>query len=203
MSEINVDLRETHCIGARTREHIMSQHVCSALALYGIHLTGLSWALPEFHFVRPNPSMSQVLVSLSGWGYVLVDGSWQRCGEGMAYITPAGVPHAYYAVEDVCWHIGWVCYEHKEHERIGHNGSPMLLAVDPHDLAHSIKCLYREVVGQGEQAVMHPWAQLIHVYAQRILKRTSNEERLQHLWDIVNADIAYPWTCRNSPHGQA
>jgi AraC-like DNA-binding protein len=192
MSEINNDLREMHMVGAQTREQIVSQHVCNALALYGIHLVGLSWALPEFRFVRPNAPMSQILVCLSGWGYVWVDGVWERCSEGMAYITPAGVPHGYYAVEETCWHICWVSYA--QHERLGSSGLPILIGVDPRDLALAIERLYREAVGQGEQAVMHPWAQLVHVYTQRILRNTGGEERLQHLWDIVNEDIAYAWS---------
>jgi transcriptional regulator GlxA family with amidase domain len=42
---------------------------------------------------------------------------------------------------------------------------------------------------------MQLWAQLIHSYAQRILSgQAGNELRLQHIWDAVNADIAYPWS---------
>lgn len=194
MSETNQDLREIHIIGAQTREHIVSQHLCHALSLYGIHLLGVSWALPGFRFVRPRPTMSQVLVCLSGWGYVWVDGSWKHCSEGMAYITPAHAFHAYYAASEDCWQMCWVCYNRQEDERVGNIGQPMLISVDPRDLALAIKCLYREAIHHGEQAVMHPWAQLVHSYVQRILRYTGGEERLQHLWDLVNANIAYPWS---------
>lgn len=110
MSESNIDLRETHIVGARTRERIVSNHVCKALSLYGIHLTGLSSARPDFRFVRLQPVISQVLVCLSGQGYVLMNEEWKSCSSGMAYITPPGISHAYYAVGDDPWEIGWVTY---------------------------------------------------------------------------------------------
>jgi AraC-like DNA-binding protein len=195
MSESNITLRETHIIGASTRERIVSHHVCKTMPLYGIYLTGLSSAHSDFRFVRQRPAISQILVCLSGEGKVLVDGQWKCCSEGMAYITPPGTLHAYYATGEHPWEICWVMYGLEEQERfLSVTRDPLLIRVDPYPLAQTIEGLYREAISQAEQTTMQSWAQLTHIYAQRILTRqTGNEIRLQHIWDVVNADIAYPW----------
>lgn len=197
MSESHIELRETHMIGSQTRERIVSSSICKALSLYGIHLTGLSSALPGFRFVRLRPGMSQVFVCMSGWGYVWVNGNWERCASGMAYITPPGVLHAYYAVQEVPWETCWVIYGQGEHNYIANaTKSPLLLQIEPHPLAQAIEGLYRESIGQGEQIIMHSWAQLLQSYAHRIVRETGNASRLQRVWDAVNADIAYPWNSK-------
>jgi AraC-like DNA-binding protein len=195
MSESNIDLRETHIIGARTRERIVSSHVCKALSLYGIHLTGLSSARPDFRFVRLQPTISQILVCLSGEGYVLVDGEWKSCNSGTAYITPPGVLHAYHAAGEVLWEICWVMYGPEEQARfLAASRYPLLIQVDPYPLSQSIEGLYRESISQADQPIMQLWAQLLHSYVQRLLThQTSNELRLQRIWDAVNADIAFSW----------
>ncbi|SRR5579884_3999585 len=195
MSESNINIRETHIIGARTRERIVSRHVCQALSFYGIYLTGLSTAFPDFRFVRQQPAISQILVCLSGEGNVLVDGQWKCCNSGMAYITPPGNLHAYYAVGEDPWEICWVMYGPEEQERfLATTRYPLLAQVDPYPLSQSIEGLYRETMSQAEQTAMQCWTQLIHIYTQRMLTgQADNEIRLQHIWDAVNADIAYPW----------
>jgi AraC-like DNA-binding protein len=196
MSESNINLRETHIIGERTRERIVSNHVCKALSLYGIYLTGLSSAYPDFRFVRMQPAISQILLCLSGQGNVLIDGRWKPCTGGIAYITPPGAAHAYYATGEVPWEICWVTYGPEEQERfLAATRYPLLAQIDPYPLSQSIEGLYRESIGQAEPTVMQLWVQLLHSYTQRILVRQStNELRLQHIWDAVNADIAYPWS---------
>lgn len=194
MSENNIDLRETHTIGPQTREQIVNRHLCNALGLYAIHLTGLSYAQGTFTFIRPCPTIRQVLVCLSGSGEVWVDGRWVECSPGMAYITQPGVLHAYHTRNEGAWQICWVMYKRQEQERTSQLGSPMLINVETRNLALAIKGLYREAIGQGEPAAMHAWAQLVHIHAQRMFQRTGTRTRLQNLWDSVNADIAYPWT---------
>ena len=197
MSESNIDLRETHIIGARTREQIVSSGVCPALSLSTIYLTGTSEALPDFRFVRLQPVISQLFACLDGWGYVGVNGQWVRCEAGMVYLTPPGVFHAYYAVEESCWKTCWVIYRQEGDERPAiESACPLLIRADAQDLAHAIQGLYRESVGQAGAGIMYSWAQLVHLYARRIISQSSHEARLHRLWEMVNTDIAYPWNSR-------
>src|SRR6266700_1002129 len=167
MSESNIILRETHIIGARTHEHIVSRQVCKAMSLYGMHLTGLSSAHTDFRFVRQQPAISQILVCLSGEGNVLVDGQWKCCNSGTAYITPPGTLHAYYATGEDPWEICWVTYGQEEQERfVATTRYPLLTQVDPYPLSQTIEGLYRESMNQMEQTAMQCWTQLIHIYAQ-------------------------------------
>ncbi|GCE46028.1 AraC-like DNA-binding protein [Thermosporothrix hazakensis] len=193
MSETQADLRETHIVGADTDEQMVGKQACPALGFYRIQLTGISKALPPFRFVRVRPSMSQILVCLSGCGSVLIDGQWTPCTRGMAYVTPPDCLHAYHA--ESAWEICWITYnEDPPGQPMVAVKRPTLLEIDPYPLAASIEGLYREYIGAAEQAVMQQWTQLIHIHAQRIVGPVHMERRLQQLWERVNADIAAPWT---------
>ncbi|MBO0780416.1 MAG: AraC family transcriptional regulator [Ktedonobacteraceae bacterium] len=197
MSDIQTDLCETHVIGEYTNEHIVSQQACQAFAFYRLQLAGISIARPPFCFVRKQPRMSQLIVCLDGWGYVLVDGAWERCTPGMAYATPAGHLHAYHASDEVVWKICWVMYDEAAHgQPVIAVDRPTLLPAEPQELAVAIDGLYREYIGLSEQLVMQQWVQLVHIHAQRIVGPVRMERRLQRLWEVVNADITFPWTNR-------
>lgn len=194
MSYINVDLRETHIVGTETREQVVSPTNCPALALYRIRLAGISYALPPFRFVRHQPAMSQLLVCLAGSGQVWMDEQWQECSAGMAYVTPTGAFHAYYASSDEPWHIYWLMYdEHEESISATVAGRPALLRVEPAELGRALEGLYHEYMGPGEEAVMLQWTQLIHVYAQRMMGEKHSDPRLLELFKTVDANLAYPW----------
>ncbi|MBI3830577.1 MAG: helix-turn-helix transcriptional regulator [Planctomycetes bacterium] len=201
MGEINMDLRDTHMIGARTRERIVSPKACPALAALGIQLTGLSDTHLGFKFVRVKPQMSQVLACLEGSGRVLLDGTWKHCGPGKAYVTPLGALHAYEAPSRGPWRICWVIFEPPTSGGSGDlaaplvaGGKPLLLETDPKPLAAAIEGLYREHIGPGEPGVLHAWAQLVSRLARRIAGPLEIDPRLWKVWEAVGADLASPWT---------
>ncbi|GCF11366.1 AraC family transcriptional regulator [Dictyobacter arantiisoli] len=191
MSYSHVPLRETHIIGAATRELLISPQLCSALSLYHIVLAGISYALPPFRFERLRPTMSQILVCAAGQGRVWIDGGWVDCTPGMAYVTPPGIFHAYHVMEDVPWQLAWVNYE-VEHAVITVE-RPTLLQVDPQELVLALNGLYSEGMGMAEEAVMQQWAQLIHVYARRMVGPKLSDVRLQRLWKQIDSNLAHPW----------
>ncbi|WP_220198710.1 helix-turn-helix transcriptional regulator [Ktedonospora formicarum] len=194
MSESQINLRETHIVGSHTHEQIVGKQACQALSLHRIGLVGMSQARPPFRFERPRPFNSQLLLCLEGWGMILVDGEWQRCPPGTAYLTPPGVAHAYRAVEERPWSVCWVAYDDSlEQASIG-GESTRQVQVDPQPLAAVIAGLYREYIGQAEPAAMQQWAELIALYAQRIIGPERQERRLQQLWEHVNQDISHDWS---------
>src|ERR1051325_181224 len=98
MVEVNMNLCETHMIGYRTRERLVSPRVCPGLATHRISMAGQTIARPGFRFIRVAPKISQVLACTKGSGEVLLEGRWQKCAAGMAYLTPPASLHAYRAV---------------------------------------------------------------------------------------------------------
>lgn len=195
MGDFQENLCETHIIGESTEERMVSKHACQAFAFYHMQLVGISSAFPPFRFVRMQPHTSQLLICLSGWGRVWIDGGWLACPYGTAYATPAGHMHAYHAVEEATWDVCWIVYDESatDHPQIALD-RPTLLRVEPRPLSSAIDGLYREYSGRAEQGVMQQWTQLIHIYAQRMIGQVHVDHRFQSLWDAVNADITAYWT---------
>ena len=186
----NTDLRETHIIGTQTREWLISAALCPALVPHGILLAGLTEAGPGFHFVRPAPRWSQLLVCTSGLGWVWLDGQWARCEAGMAYLTPAGVLHGYQADPAVRWELCWV---QSSDDWLRLSDEPSLLTVEAGPLASALVGLRRETMVAADSALLPPWVFLAASYARRIVRPETGDLRLRRLWETVGADLAHPW----------
>ncbi len=188
------DLRETHQIGANSREWMVGMDTCRPLAAQHIRLTGISDARDGFSFVRHQPDISQILACFSGAGEVLIDGTWKPCRTGEAYLTPGGKLHAYRAVANHGWGVCWISYD----ERPGHPlsiaaATPVLAPYDPRPLHDAIQGLYRECVGPDDPALVHHWTQLIQLLGQRAIRPYATDERLWRLWEKVDADLGHHW----------
>lgn len=190
-----MDLRETHQIGANTHEWMVGKEGCPALAAYHIRLAGVSAAKLGFEFVREHPPMSQILACHSGEGEVLIDGAWQPCRAGSAYLTPTNALHAYRALKDQDWGVCWVMFDEiSGHPPVVTTDAPVLATLDPRPLLDAIQGLYREAVGPAEPALMHHWVELIQLLAARVVRPWHTDERLYRLWELVDADLAHRWT---------
>ncbi len=187
----NTDLRETHILGALTREWLVSAALCPALVPHGILLAGLTDAGPGFRFVRLSPRWSQLLVCTAGWGWVWLDGQWARCEAGTAYLTPPGVLHAYRADPEGRWELAWV---QSPDDWLRLADAPRLLTVDAGPLTAALAGLRREAQDAADPALMAPWAFLVAAYARRMVRPDLGDPRLRRLWETVGADLAHSWT---------
>jgi len=190
-----MELRETHSIGENTREWIVAPRDCPALGRHRIHLTGISDARLGFEFVRPDSPVSQILVCQSGEGRALINGQWQRSGEGTAYVTPAHRPHAYRAVARKRWLVCWLIYSELPGVAplIGASDAS-LLRVDPRPLFSAIQGLHWETAGAASAKVMEHSVELIQLLVSRIVEPYRKDDRLWRVWTAVDADLAHAWT---------
>ena len=189
---------DVHQIGAKTREWMVHRSECAAFANLGINLAGRSEAVAGFSFVRRDPPMAQALLCDGGRGRVWVDGAWAACGAGMAYLTPAGVPHAYQALAGEPWQVIWVMVAAKPGKISPYSlVQPVLAAVDPRPLGEAVRGIYREIghqTGTGAGAgAAHLYAALIEVLVQRLFHPWQGDRRLTALWEEVDGDLAHPW----------
>ncbi|BDI30398.1 AraC family transcriptional regulator [Capsulimonas corticalis] len=192
MLEINQILCEKHIVGAETQEWLVSYQECPPLRMYGIALVGTTQAGPYFHFERPDPTMTQLLVGIEGEGEIWMDGDWRPFEAGNAFFTPARAPHGYRAIPGRPWRVCWVIYttEFKHAPTLGIE-KPLVAPVDVGPISSAIQNLHRETMGQAEPALLRDWASLTHAYAQRAIAPSG---RLQPLWSVVGLDLAYPWS---------
>jgi AraC-like DNA-binding protein len=190
-----MELRQIHSIGAKTREWMVPPHVCPALSRHRIGLTGVSEARQGFHFVRLDAPMSQVLICNGGEGRVWIDGRYRRCTEGMAYITPPRVPHAYQAIKGAPWQLCWVSYaERDDIKPVIESPAPALLQVDPRPMLSAIQGLYWESVGAASPPVMEHSVELIQLLVSRIIQPYHKDDRLWRVWSAVDSDLAAEWS---------
>lgn len=195
MKTTNDELRETHAVGAKTREWMVTPSLSPTLTDHGIFLCGWSEARQGFTFVRPRFPLCQALVCVSGVGEVWIDGEWQECGPGKAYLTPSHVFHAYRAlvdqdVGDSPWVVYWVTY----HAPLIEGKRPMLVRADPDPLSAAIRHLYTEVHGVADRDTLARWTHLVHTCAERIARPATGDPRLHRLWIAVMNAPEQEWT---------
>jgi AraC-like DNA-binding protein len=192
-------LRETHNIGTDTPERILLPGVSPLMEMLHIELAGLSDAGRGFSIVRLNPHVGQVLACWNGRGEVLVNGKWEECGPGTAYITPPGQPHAYQTISGSRWSFAWVLWHNPPSGAppLIDVASPMLIRADPEYLRGAIRGLYRESIGPAQPTVLDRWVELMHAYAVRIGRSIGRRTRrdLSSLWEQVDISLGKPWTC--------
>jgi AraC-like DNA-binding protein len=190
------DLRETHIVGDDTPEKIILPKVSPLMRAFHIGLAGVSDAGEGFDMVRPSPHYGHILACFSGRGRVLVNGRWQECGPGMAYLTPPAVPHAYHTVRNVRWGFAWIWWHLSTtgEPPLIDCARPMLVPADPEYLRSAILGLYRESIGPAQPTVLDHWVDLVHAYAARLGQTAHARRSLITLWEQVDANLAHPWT---------
>jgi AraC-like DNA-binding protein len=195
MGTTQIHLCEMQVVGRTTREWIVYERECPALARLGIQYTGISHAGAGFAFCRLAPRIAVVFGSLSGTGQVLVDGKWRKCGAGDVYITPAWALHAYHAIKGEKWHLCWVVYEEEVSKQTVIQSKRAYLRKDSSQgLRDAIMGLYDEVHGLNEAPAVHDWAELVDLSARRLIQERKIDERLMTLWSNVDTELARHWT---------
>jgi AraC-like DNA-binding protein len=188
MGEIHFLLRDIHQVGAKSREWLIHPEYCAALRRHQIVLAGISHATSGFRFSRTRPEMWQLLVCFRGQGRVWIEGGWEKCTAGMAYLTPPTAFHAYEAGRR--WDIGWIIYEPQA--ALSVIDAPTLIETDPRPLEHILRGLDHEISTTRERSVLEHWSQLLHHHATRIIV-PDHSSRLWRLWQAVQADLALDW----------
>jgi AraC-like DNA-binding protein len=155
---------------------------------------GNSHARRGFRFETLGWGYGQVMACVAGRGRVQIDGRWEICGPGTAYITPHGRPHAYETLDDERWILAWATFEGVDHTPLAGLHAACLIHADPRALYQGNLGLYREVLGASDPEMVHAWLELIHLQAMRMTGTLRGASRLWSIWEAVDADPARPWT---------
>lgn len=186
-------MRETHQIGARTRELLVHHRICAPLGQNQIMLVGRSDAAEGFKFVRPNWPNSQVMVCFRGEGQVWAQGRWQTLSHGQAYLTPPRSFSAYHTIKGKRWGLVWVTYEPAMYFSPVSCAAATVRKADPRPLKVAIEGLHREMTGKSDAACVQGWVDLIQLYAARIGDQ-GHHDRFWSIWEQVANHLQYPWS---------
>ncbi len=197
MGVILKNLRETHLLGNATREWLVSSPRVPAFGRTHTRVAGFTEARTGYNFVRHDPYFSMILVTEKGEGRVLLDGEWQACPAGHAYITAPRAPHAYHIKPGSHWRLHWVIYDEAANLPSLEKGRPpQMLAVDASGLRHAVEGLCQENAGRGDQGMLGLWAALIDKSVLRMLDVETADPRLDRLWLAIRDDIGGDWNLR-------
>ncbi len=195
MSDRVRELVETHTVGSRTREWIVRAEQCPALRLHHIRHVGIADAAVPYEMVRTNLSGSYMLACVSGSGRILLDGRWQVCGEGWACLAPPHVLHAFHAVPRTRWGFCWVRYEQPDEQKpVISSASPVLARFNGRPLHSAIQGLHDEMTVKADPILVQHWVELIQGYVIRFAQPWHVDDRLWHIWEAVDRQLAEPWT---------
>jgi AraC-like DNA-binding protein len=180
---------------ADTREWLADTPVCPALAQFGIVHVGIADIVDPYEVKRPSLSGTFVMMCSGGEGQLWLEGKWKPMVAGEACLAPQHAFHAYRSVPDKAWRIAWVRYQESEGMiPIVSGRAPVLAVCDGGPLAAAITGLHREAGGTASPAAMQLWVTLIQHYARTFAEPWSTDDRLQPVWQAVNADLADDWT---------
>jgi len=194
MDRITKNLFETHTLGAATREWLVSARQVPALKFAQTKYAGYSQARSGYAFVRRTPAFSQILACTKGEGRVLVDGQWQHCPAGYAYLTAPQTLCAYRVPSGGRWDICWVIFEEALRlPTLATGQAPRLVPADTLGLHLAIEGLCHEAGGENEPAALELWAALMHRQVQRILQPGDADPRLRRLWLTIRQDLGGGW----------
>ena len=195
MLEIHQSLRNTHLIGARCRESIVSHERCPIIRTFYIENLGHSEIRPPYRMVRVDPTYSHIVACFGGRGRTLIEGRWQSWGAGEVLLAP---PHALYAFEadkEEPWKIAWLFYEQPPGTvPVVAYQEPILIKANVASFVAVLQAFCREVGGEAERSVIQSLAALIDLYARRFAGSIAANERIWGLWGRVEADLARNWT---------
>jgi len=195
MAVILKDLREIHNLGSATREWLVSRRRVAAFGGTHTRIAGFTEARARYAFVRHDPRFSMILVTERGEGVVWIDGAWQPCRAGQAYITAPRTPHAYHIRPGSHWRVHWLIYEETARLPALEPGrKPRLATVDGAGLQHAVEGLCDENAGRADPGALELWAALVDRMALRMLEPDSSDSRLDRLWRAIREDLGSDWT---------
>jgi AraC-like DNA-binding protein len=194
MDSVPKNLCEIHSLGPATHEWLVGTRQVPAFHLTHTRVAGYSDARHGYEFVRHSPVFSQVLACTGGEGEVLVDGGWQRCPAGFAYVTAPRALCAYRVRPRGRWQVCWVLYEEiMRLPALEAGQAPRLVRVDATGLHLAIEGLCYEAGDEADPATLEFWATLVHRQAMRMLQPGGGEPRLSQLWSAAHRDLGGVW----------
>jgi AraC-like DNA-binding protein len=190
-------MRETHSLGRKTREWMVSSRDVPGFGATHTRIAGYTEARAGYEFVRHSPGFSVILVSERGEARAWVDGEFRRFPPGWAYITAPRALNAYHIAPGSRWRLHWALYEETAQLPTVEAGrKPRLIPVDATGFRLAVEGLCHENAGHAEPAVLQFWAALVDRMVWRLLESEMGEPRLDRLWLAVREDVAGAWDLR-------
>lgn len=200
-------MREIHILGPKTRvlairsniqdarDFLASAPVASGLSDLHIAHCGIMQAAYPFEVVRPHLSGTFFLACLSGFGLVLVDGSWLRVSAGQACVQPPFIPNAIKAEPDSEWQFCWVRFQEPPGMKpLISLHAPAIAEFSSEPMRAAIQGLHAETTHSNSDSLQRKWIDLIQNYVSLFSQPFQGDKRLVQLWGVVEHSLHEDWT---------
>ncbi|MGC4030954.1 MAG: helix-turn-helix transcriptional regulator [Tepidisphaeraceae bacterium] len=186
--------RWIHTIGD-SPERIVGDNAWPKAAVSWLGPVGLTDGGPGYDMQRPNAPFGHLLASYDGCGEVWIDGVWQRCEAGSAYVSPRTATCGFRTVGRRRWRFAWAYLQtNTEADTLIRTPKPAVYSIDPRPLVSAIEGLYLESTGRANVGRVSLWAELVGHYVREIAGGGDSIDPLWRLWADVDARLAEPWT---------
>ena len=172
--------------------------VCRLLEQHRMVHVGVARMLPPFEIVRTALGGSYFLSSFGGVGEVLVNGRWERCVAGDAFLLAPGTLQAFRAAKGERWDFCWVRFSEVSGQKpIARAGSPVLAKFPSEAFLHAVSGLYHAArVSDVRSVAVGQWVELVNGYVREFAQPAGTDGRLERLWKQVEKNLADEWsTC--------
>ncbi|MFT5104617.1 MAG: AraC-like DNA-binding protein [Pseudoalteromonas tetraodonis] len=180
------DGRPWHDAGAR----------CRLLDGYHIEHAGVGRMPAPFEIVRTALGGSYFLSCFGGSGEVLVNGRWETCGVGEAFLLAPGTLHAFRATTGGRWDFSWVRYREVAGQKpVARASSPVMARFPAQPFLHAVSGLYHaSAAPEARPAAVAQWVDLVHNYVLEYAQPAGGDARLDRVWEAVGRDLAADWS---------
>jgi len=187
-------LREVHLV-ADSQERVVGENLWPGLRRHNLSIVGLTDGGYGYEMQRLRPTAGHLLICYGGSGEVWVDGGWQPCGNGQAYIAPPLIPMGFRTVGRKRWQFGWVFLPVVDGQPPPITSkNPVLISIDPRPIVQAIEGLYLESAGSAHIDRLNLWGDLVSAYARDIARGCKEVDPLWQLWAEVDTRLSEPWT---------
>lgn len=167
---------------------------CHWLGVHQIEHVGVMHASYPYEVTRTDPGGTYMMSVLSGYGEVLMDGGWQRLGEGEACLLAPYMFNAFRCVKEADWKFVWVRYdEEKDVQPIANASAPVRGLLEGGPLASAVTGLHQAVSAGASDKLTGMWADIIHNTVLDFATPVDMDDRLWRVWKKVNADLGRAW----------
>ncbi len=176
----------------------------SYLADRGVILSGISHLVKPYTVQRSNPGYHVLLFSVSGKGDLLAGGERRTIGPGELLVAPSVSEYRYEASRE--WSCVWF---HLAMDAPWSKAFPEQVTVVNARHVNFISSLTEQYLAERQHriadsnSVDRALASLIIMFVDRELRQLGQSRkdhdirtRIEHVWEKVVANLAYPWTTR-------
>ena len=168
--------------------------ICPPLARYHMLHSGWMETPSKMQITRQHPDGSFVMLTLSGTGEVLIDGSWHEIEPKHAVLLPPFTPNMFRSRHGA-WSFCWVRFQERDgYAPIITTNTPICRAVKNHGLYHAICGLIDASRPHQDPASQSIWIDALMQQINQIKRPAERDPRLEQLWSSVEQSLSRPWS---------